>query len=116
PCHHHIYTYSYENAYHNKYHQYVPSVLRFLDIHIRGVVELLACVGLLGKGPIYLPANCITTGLDETGEEYYSDKRNFSYGLNSDGSIYYSSLDYFLGYHFEYEYLNNVDRAAVATW
>ncbi|MDE5782906.1 MAG: hypothetical protein K2H97_01090 [Prevotella sp.] len=122
-------TYSYDNAliddYHNKHQQYVPSVLQFLnngdvlDCFVdKGPLVALAYAGLMGKGSLYLPVSSVDT--DEEyfeGEEDYnrSYTHNFRYGFNSDGSIANTSING-SRYNFGYEYLNSVDRAAVATW
>lgn len=95
-------TFSYDNdSYENEYHQWAPSIGRWLD----DIEELYAYVGLLGVGPSKLPSSA-----EKYEEEFYDGKNHtyydsysFSYGFNSDGSISYTFVNG-TRYSFSYDY------------
>lgn len=97
------YTYSYDNAnindYHNKHHQYTPSIVKFLgdELGDDDLARPLAYVGLLGSGPLYLPVSSEDTDEDintnDSNPYYRKYTRNFKYGFNSDGSVNYTNVD-----------------------
>ena len=87
----------------NKYCQYTPDLLQWYegDFNMRA----LFYVGLLGKGPLYLPSSCdyeyqrvwITNGKKE--ENSGGNSYSLSYGFNKDGTLSkvysrYSSYSY----------------------
>ena len=93
----------YENStsYPNTTYQYTPNTTYYWsDLVIEyGIFKSLAYLGYLGKGPSYHPVSAEIEGYEkefEDGEEWYSVEddysRSYSYSLNSDGSVYYSSV------------------------
>lgn len=109
------YTYNYDNAslndYHNKHHQYTPSIVKFMgdEFGDDDLGRALAYVGLLGRGPLYLPISSVDLDEDinSTSSNPYHKERNrsFSYGFNSDGSLSYTIVDN-SRYNFGYENLS----------
>lgn len=100
---------------HNVHHQWAQSLTFVFDDGYGGYIETaLALVGLLGRGPLYLPS-----GLKYEYKEYDSDgdsssggrDYSFSYGFNSDGSIYRC---YALGSYHYFSYGSIEDTRATA--
>ncbi len=101
-------TYTYDTDkqenYFNEYLQYTPSFSKELEGMGDGEVEeALAYIGLMGKGPQYLPASS-----KNEWEEYYdgrthegSSSNTYKYGFNSNGTIAYATID---GTRYNYSY------------
>lgn len=79
------------NDFHNVHHQYAQTVDRFLE---DGLLRALAYVGLLGRGPLYLPESCTKTAENvlDTNDKVYTNTYSFSYGFNSNGSLSYAAI------------------------
>lgn len=99
------YTYGYErNDNRNKYAQY-PVCMK--EMFIDGPFEdlyFLAYIGLLGKGPSYLPVEgkWKEVEIDNDGEKYEDDdEESYSYSFNSDGTISTENVD---GANYYYTY------------
>lgn len=102
------YTYATDNLddYLNEYFQYAPSISNRLEGMGDGELEeALAYVGLMGKGPKYLPMSS-----QEEWEEYYdgrtrtgSPSYTYRYGFNNNGTLSYATVN---GYRYSYSYSN----------
>ncbi|MBQ8737751.1 MAG: DUF4595 domain-containing protein, partial [Bacteroidaceae bacterium] len=93
-----ILSYDYGNKiYQNKYKQYFDIDGGVLDI-------LFGWIGLLGKGPDYLPESMTITEIEKyEGEEYESeDTYSFSYEFNEDGTIHYIDSNYYTEFYYTY--------------
>lgn len=93
-------TYDYQSDniedYYNQYLQYAPSISKRLEGMGDGELEeALAYIGLMGKGPQYLPISSkeewveIGNGRTRTG----SPSTTFSYGFNKDGTLSYTMVN-----------------------
>ena len=99
-------TYAADNMdnYLNEYLQYAPALSKELEGMGDGEVEeALAYIGLMGKGPQYLPASS-----KNEWEEYYDERTHdgssshtFKYGFNGNGTIAYATVD---GTRYNYSY------------
>ena len=97
------------NDYYNKHHQYAPSLE---GAYGDDPEEAFAFVGLLGKGPLYLPSTCTESWNEKTrASDSGSNTERFSYGFNDDGSIMYCNVNS-SRYYYSYEYLTET-RSAV---
>lgn len=96
------------NDYHNKHHQYAPSLE---GAYGDDPDEALALVGLLGSGPLYLPSSCTQTWNEKTrASDSGSKTTKFGYAFNDDGSIKYCDVNS-SRYNYSYEYLPDTRSA-----
>lgn len=95
----------------NKHHQYVHSIADWMDSF-----EALAYVGIMGRGPLYLPnageETEVETDDGETDEDY--DSYTYSYSFNSNGSVRSCSVrrngnSYGDNYSYSYETIGDDD-------
>lgn len=78
------YTYAYSTT-PNKYNQFPVYMFNRMDIE-SDFADILAGLGLFGKGPSYFPVSCTETQIEE-GSPNWDYTTYFSYDLNSNGSI-----------------------------
>lgn len=109
-------TYNYEyaheiNDYHNKHHQYAPSLE---GVYGDEPTDAFAFVKLLGYGPLYLPIQCVHTWDESTtrAADSGSTTKRFSYGFNDDGSISYCTVNN-NRYNYSYESLSTETRSTM---
>lgn len=107
------FTYDTENdKYLNEYLQYVPCFSEELEgVGDGDVEEPMSYIGLMGKGPRYLP-----TSSKKEWSEYYDGRdhsgsysRTYQYGLNADGTIAYASSNNSSRIYYSYSTLSNDD-------
>lgn len=104
--------YEYENREnYNKYGQ-VPVCIGEALCEIGDGVGYLACAGILGKGPAYLPVGAKSVEIDSDGDKD-EDEMSYSYSFNDDGTIDRESIDGWGTYHYSdvyyYSYVSNDD-------
>ena len=94
--------------YYNKYCQYAPSVIFWADA--ADSFYGMAYVGMMGKGPLYLPSACEIEEVEiENGDkDTYTRSKSFSYSFNSDGTL---SQAYYDGSRYSYSY-SDVDSSS----
>lgn len=100
------YTYATDNPenYFNEYLQYTPSFSKEVEgVGDGEVEEALAYIGLLGKGPQYLPVSS-----KNEWEEFYDGRKHegsssdtFKYGFNGNGTLSYATIN---GTRYNYSY------------
>ncbi len=108
-------TYATDNLenYLNKYYQYTPPISDQLEgVGDGELEEALAYLGVMGKGPKYLPIS-----FKEKWEEYYdgetdsgSSTKTLKYGFNSNGTISYVTVNN-SRYNYSYSYLQDEEES-----
>lgn len=90
----------------NKFYQF-PIRMAF-DVLGETDLDLLAPVGLFGKGPAKLPTSCTESYQDDDDDEPYVNTDYFEFELNNNGSIDEEIVN---GYAYSYSYQNSASKS-----
>ena len=104
-----VFEYDVEKNVENLFLQFAPSLMQFSGLGDGEIEEALAYVGMLGKGPKYLPSSCETEVEEDEGDgkvDRRTRTKTFQYGFNIDGALSYVTINS-ERINYKYDFLDN---------